>query len=106
MKSLPSPIRIHYETYDVIELDPVESAQIQRSGEYIGTHKLLRVCMNDSDLAVLNTLIHEINHAIHWHYRLESASEEEDMVCRQSSAWTQVYKDNPHLVKWILSIVK
>ena len=48
----------------------------------------------------LDTLMHEINHAIIWANSV-SLSDEESIVSGITPGWTQVYRDNPWLLDWI-----
>lgn len=47
------------------------------------------------------TLIHEINHAIYWAYKLDDEDKEERIVSTFATAWTQIYRDNPALMDFI-----
>ncbi len=60
---------------------------------------------NKNKLRTLETLVHEIKHAICTSYHIE-ITDEEEVVTRISAAWTQVYRDNPELVKFIGRCVK
>ncbi len=50
---------------------------------------------------MLNTLIHEINHAIYWAYNIQDKDKEERIVTTFATAWTQIYRDNIDLLKFI-----
>jgi hypothetical protein len=54
----------------------------------------------------VDTLIHEINHAIYWAYGIEDADKEERIVGTFATAWTQVYRDNPELLAFITESLK
>lgn len=49
----------------------------------------------------LDTLIHEINHAIWWAYGIEDDDKEERVVATMATGWVQIYRDNPGLLKFI-----
>lgn len=55
---------------------------------------------------ILDTLIHELLHAIWNQYGLGEKEEEETVVHRLSTGWTQVMSDNQHLVKYINQSLK
>lgn len=54
----------------------------------------------------LESLLHEISHAIWWVYRLNDDDKEERIVSVMGMAWTQVYRDNPWLIEWIAESMK
>lgn len=49
----------------------------------------------------LDTLLHEIGHALFWTYKLQDDDKEERVVSTMATAWTQIYRDNPWLIDWI-----
>ena len=50
---------------------------------------------------MVDTLIHEINHAAYAIGQLKKDDDEERVVSVFASVWTQIYRDNPHLLKFI-----
>lgn len=58
-----------------------------------------------SKVDALDTLLHEINHAIFWAYRIYDEDKEERTVGTFATGWTQVYRDNPWLLEWIREAV-
>lgn len=54
---------------------------------------------------VIDTVLHEIMHAIFWAYLLREADDEERTVGTLATGWTQVYRDNPGLVRWLAEVV-
>ena len=52
-------------------------------------------------IKAVDTLIHEINHAIWWAYKLDDEDKQERIVATMATGWTQVYRDNPWLIDWI-----
>lgn len=51
--------------------------------------------------AALDTVIHEIKHAIFTFFHVVPRDDEELLVSSLATAWTTVLLDNPQLVKWI-----
>jgi len=49
----------------------------------------------------VNTLIHELTHAIYDIYECKDADGEERLVSVLALGWTQVYRDNLCLLQWI-----
>jgi hypothetical protein len=50
---------------------------------------------------IVDTVLHEINHAIFWAYLLRDNDDEERTVATIATGWTQVFRDNPALLAWI-----
>lgn len=68
--------------------------------EYIGIDPSLK------GILLLDTLIHEINHAVYFVYNILDEDKEERTVNALSTAWVKIYLDNPSLLGYINSIVK
>lgn len=49
----------------------------------------------------VDTLLHEISHAIWCTWKLQDDDKEERIVSTMATAWTLVYRDNPWLLTWI-----
>lgn len=56
--------------------------------------------LHPSKSMIVDTLLHEIGHAIIWTYNVNLA-DEESIVSGITPGWTQVYRDNPWLMDWI-----
>lgn len=50
---------------------------------------------------MVDTVLHEVTHAIYWAYVIEDKDEEERIVTTMARAWTQVWRDNPDLLGWL-----
>jgi len=66
-----------------------DAHEIRLKATYAGNH------------IAVDTFIHEIAHAIFWVYHLADGDSEERVVSLTSTAWTQVYRDNPDVLGWI-----
>ena len=49
----------------------------------------------------VDTLLHELGHAIRWAFHLKPHHGEEHLVTLTATAWTQIFRDNPWLTPWI-----
>lgn len=78
----------------------------QRYGSFSGVEQLITVDLAVRPQKVLDTLLHEISHAIFWAYGIEDADKEERIVSALGTAWAQVYRDNPGLLPWISDLVE
>ena len=54
----------------------------------------------------VDTLIHELFHALWKIYGLAQQDSDERYATVMATAWTQLYKDNPRLLSWIASALK
>ena len=62
----------------------------------------IRVDENLRGAVLVDTVIHELNHAIWAIGNLKTEKEEEErVVAVMASYWTQIFRDNPELIKWI-----
>jgi hypothetical protein len=52
----------------------------------------------------IDTLLHELNHAVWWAYGIEDEDKEERVVGTMATGWTQLYRDNPEFAKWLAKL--
>lgn len=105
---IPESIRIGCYDYKVQVRTNVESIGNANVGEFSPREVLIVVNTQMDPIYSLNTLIHEINHAIMY---VESTSHTEDwsneyIVNLMANAWVQIYRDNPELLKYIVETSK
>lgn len=50
---------------------------------------------------LVDSLIHELNHAVFHYYGIGKDDCEERIVATLGKAWTQIFADNPGLARWI-----
>lgn len=50
---------------------------------------------------LVDSVIHELNHAVFYYYGIGKDDCEERIVSTLGMAWTQVFADNPGLARWI-----
>ena len=103
---LPGTIKIAGFDIKVVEWHPM-SAQGERAfGEWCSCTMEIRIAPHRPAMCVLQTFLHEINHAIFWVYDITSEDKEERIVDLTATAWAQVYRDNPEIIKWIATAIK
>lgn len=78
-----------------------KASENARFGEFSALTLTIRIDNSLSDIKKVDTLLHEINHAIYWAYSMDDNDKEERIVGTFATAWTQVYRDNPELLKFI-----
>jgi hypothetical protein len=104
--NIPASIKVAGETI-VIETYGMETAGATGIfGAFNALHAKLIICDELSKMACLNTMLHEIGHAIYFFYGIEDADEEEKTVNQMGIGWAQIWKDNPDLVKFLTYAVK
>ncbi len=100
--NLPNIIKVA--GFDII----MREYQLHRSvsdnnwGRFSANEMLIEIDMTrPSKLHILDTLIHEINHAVYWIYNIYDDDKEERIVSTFAKAWLQIYRDNPDLLRFI-----
>ena len=103
MINLPEEIRIGYRTYQVVEWNAEVAKASGKYGECDHLELVIRLDVTHGDVEVMNTLIHEILHAIFAVTGISEVTEwkEEYLVSAQASCLTQVMIDNPDLMKFL-----
>jgi len=97
---IPTKIRILAFDFKIENWHP-HSAR-GKFGEFSSLEALIKVNFSTDKINALDTLLHEINHAIYWCYGIEDDDKEERVVSAFTGAWIQVYRDNP----WLLEFIK
>lgn len=103
---LPTHIRVGYRTYLVHEMSNYDMERLERHGETNKRRGEIYVCNEDNPLVVLDTLLHEVKHAIWNEYNLGDSEEEEKAVHVLATGLTQVLYDNEELVKVCMNLLK
>ena len=96
------PTKIRVLAFDIEIQDWPPHTARNKFGEFSPLENLIRIDFSTDKINVVDTLLHEINHAIYWAYGIYNDDKEERTVAIFSSAWTQVYRDNP----WLLEFIK
>ena len=100
-RAVIKPIRVGYRQYSIQPWTQAELTTTQSHGQCDKMRGVIYVCTEDDPLVVVDTLIHELLHAI-WHeYGLDEKEDEERAVLMLATGLTQVLADNPHLCRWI-----
>lgn len=102
IETLPEIIRIGPFDIHIIRWPQVSATATMRWGEFSASEQVIRIdCEMVTPFKAVNTLLHEIGHAISWAYEIKDEDKEERRVSVMATAWTQVYRDNRWLLKWI-----
>jgi hypothetical protein len=102
---IPSSVKIGYRSYEIKHWDMLEANNCDAWGMCDNTNAIIWVCTDLQPRVVVDTLLHEIMHAIWYYMGLDEKHGEEPVVHRLGTGLTQVFCDNPTLVRWIDSAV-
>lgn len=108
MIELPSQLKIGPYDYEVVQVDE-QSRKVMINENLFGSHhpeacKII-IYLTDNDEVNLNTLWHEIKHAIWFLFGLQDSDDEERIVNTLSSGELMVLKDNPELLELVTTVV-
>lgn len=103
---LPTSLRIGPFDYTVGEFADLEANAINRYGDCNKVLHRIRVDTEHGPLQTMDTLLHEITHAILSEYIWNQNDDEERTVAVVATGFTQVYRDNPYLVEFIAHSIK
>ena len=98
---LPNNVKVSGMVVDIVEWNPDVANAKNRYGECDLRNNQIRVDVTQHRQHLLDSLIHEINHAIYYIYNIHDEDNEERTVSTISTAWNQIYRDNPLLCKYI-----
>ena len=75
-------------------------------GAYVHGKQLIQLKSEmPSKTFAIETVLHEINHAVYSLFELRKKDCEERIVSTLAAGWTQVFRDNPRLLLWLSSAV-
>lgn len=97
----PGSIKVAGLDVEVELMSPREAHSVELFGSFSSVEMIIRIDDTLPLWKMLDTLLHEIFHAIFFIYHLEDDDKEERTVGVMGTAWTQVLRDNPDLLKFI-----
>jgi hypothetical protein len=104
VKRLPAKIRVGPFDFAIEKWSPSRSAERSSYGECSTIEQRISIQIDHvTRFKAVDTVLHEISHAIFWAYGIEDEDKEERIVGTSASAWAAVYRDNPWLIDWIKS---
>lgn len=107
IKYLPEYVRIagHTITIETFGIDTAKAGNLFAA--YHSIDAKIVICADlDDKIAVLDSLIHEIGHAIWFLYGIRDEDNEEHTVNQMAIGWSQIWADNPDMVKFLNYAVK
>jgi len=102
---LPKSVKVACYTIHLENWHPHSANASRRYGEFSSMEQLIKVDLSSTNDTVINTLIHELFHAIYWAYSIMDDDKEERTVEMLATGWQQVMVDNPKLREYIDSLV-
>ena len=87
--------------------EPEENERMRLYGQCRNVDQVIRLqrdyrCVGQA----IDTVIHELLHAIWWSFHLDDKLEEEPAVTNIATGWTQLLMDNPKLDSWLTRAFK
>lgn len=106
---IPKKVRIGYLDYKIEEYQDDEF-----EGDYSPQSQRIRIrTLGRSSAFIANTLLHEVMHGVYYHSSLKSPNSsdsdtetEENVVNGMSNMLSQVFRDNPDLIRYLLKTLK
>ena len=104
--ALPDRIKIGGFDFALVIWTHHQASGASRYGEFSSIEQLIRLQRDmPSPFKAVDTLLHELSHAIFWVYGIHDEDKEERVVGAMGSAWMQIYRDNPWLAKWLNEVL-
>lgn len=97
----PASIRVAAFDFAIKGIEPLSAMAEQKYGWCATIEQAIYVDFNTRPSKVLDTMLHEVLHAMYWAYGMQDEDKEERMVGTMATAWTQVWRDNPGLLAWV-----
>jgi hypothetical protein len=102
---LPKKVTVGAYTFKIKRWSQEMTQDKDAYGQFLPRQMYIGLDPNLTGTLLLDTLIHEINHCVFFAYNIHDKDEEERTVHTISTAWTQIYRDNPRLLKFIAKTV-
>ena len=105
-RDLPENVDISYHTIELKLLDTLTSNEVgEQQGSYLAREQIIfldeQIIVEGGDRAV-SLILHELGHAIYYIYNLKDR-DEEATVDSFANGYTEIFKRNKQLTKWMLN---
>lgn len=99
---LPSSVRVGPYDIRILIADTLQMTASARWGEFSSIEQAIRVDVGIATNAkAVDTVIHELLHAIWWAYQIRDDDKEERTVSMIALGWLALLRDNPDLLQWL-----
>lgn len=98
------PDRIVVGPFDlmIIHMDSHLAGSEQSFGQFRCLEQAIYIQLDmPSPHKAVDTMLHEVGHAIYWAHDIDDEDKEERIVSVMATGWTQVYRNNPWLLSWM-----
>jgi len=100
---IPDKIKILHKVYDIVERTSLtEQYQKDNYGQHDGINLRIEYMAHTLGSETVDTILHELFHAIYKLFGLDTKSSEEEVVTRMATGLTTLMKDNPEFFKVLL----
>jgi hypothetical protein len=105
---VPKKVKIGYLTFDIDSKDSAWKDRNKAVGMCKVEQSLIEYCKEQSSPEIVNTIIHEILHALVYVFDIEfdNTKKEESLVTKMANGIHTLLLDNPDLLKWLLLACK
>ena len=101
---LPKSVRIGGFDFRIEIMTTAAAASASRYGECSSVKQTISVQeWMASRYKCVDTVVHEIAHAMYWAYDIKDDDKEERIICAMGSGWMAFYRDNPWFLDWVKS---
>ena len=105
--ALPTSVRVCGFDFDIVAYRRMEAVGAQNWGEFSSAELTIRIDPCARPQKVVDTMLHEILHAMMWVYDLHGRTDDEERMCSVlATAWLAFFRDNPTVVEWIVGITR
>jgi|ETNvirnome_2_130_1030620.scaffolds.fasta_scaffold04992_2 hypothetical protein len=102
MTDLPNSIRVA--GFDFVIRDMPHGDEVGKWGRFSPSTQSIQLdhaTLRQYPVKYVDTMLHEIGHAICWTYGIEDGDEEERVVGTMMTGLGQVFRDNRSLLRWM-----
>ena len=92
---IPAKIKVAHHSYDVIAEDRVWASETKYRGCCASQTLTIKFDKNLLGTRLIETLLHEVLHAIYHEYNIKDEDEEERIITQMSTGLCQVLIENP-----------
>jgi len=95
MIDFPKSVKVANHIIKIIEWTDKEANAQNQFGEFSGNELIIRINTELHQSLIIETLWHEILHAIYWSYNIKDDDKEERTITVFATGISQVMSDNP-----------
>ena len=94
-------LRIGPYDYSLRYIDAVQHDAAEAIGHHSEIYRVIQVATSLDRFSMIQTMLHEINHALLDIMGLTKKKSSEDLCDRLATGWLMVYRDNPWFLRWV-----